>query len=186
MTTQIQTSITIETLELLATEIEADETAQRSRLARLCAAYVRILAAREPATFTRPATHYGDEAGHYDTSFPPDLEYSEHTGPRSILIVDSETDDVATSSGFYYSWRRVTTCGALTIGIDGKWYRSDETGTGRLGQFAAHPGHCDVDVTLEWSRESIDDVTTEELELAETKLRELAFPLVAARMEARS
>lgn len=181
------TTITIETLELLATEIEADETVQRSRLARLCTAYVRILAAREPAKFTRRACHYGDEAGHFDSSFPPSKEYSERTGPRSIKLTESKTDDVATSSGFYYSWRRVTESGALAIGADGRWYRSDETGAGRVGQFAAHPGVCDVDVTIDWSPENVEDVTTEELEIAEAKLRDMAFPLVAAKLaEARS
>lgn len=55
-------------------------------------------------------------------------------------------------------------------------YGCDETGTGRVGQYAAHPGDCDVDCTLEWMPRDLDDVSLAEIRLAEETLRELAFP----------
>jgi hypothetical protein len=173
-------TFTIEQLESLATQLETTEVEQHARLERLCRAYARIIRAASPDRFTRRATHYGDEAGSWDSSYPPDMEYSAHTGPLSIVVCNEETDDTATSRGFYHSWRRVTVRGALAIGTDGTWYRSDEHGTGHFGPFAAHPGRHDVDVEIEWSETS--DVSTAELAAAEAKLRALAFPLVAARI----
>lgn len=175
------TQITVEQIEHLATELEADAEENRSRLLRLIRAETRILAAREPERFTRRACHYGDEAGHYDNSYPPKMEYSERTGPVSITLTKSVTEDVATTSGFYYEWRRVCSSGALALDMHGRFWRSDETGTGRVGQFAAHPGDCGVDVTIDWSHESDDDVSLEELRIAEGKLRALAFPAATAK-----
>lgn len=179
-TTTTTTTITLEALERLATELETEDSAQRGRLQRLCRAYVRILAQRDPDHFERQPCHRGDEAGHYDTSYPPDQVYSDHSGPRVIQICERVTEDIATSGGYYYDWRRVTTYGGLYVGRDGTWYRSDESGTGRVGQFAAHPGDCSVDCTIEWSHTA--DLTTAELTTAELTLRELAFPLVAERL----
>lgn len=175
-------TITIEQLETLATELETDVEAQRSRLSRLCRAYVRIIAAREPDAFEARATRHGDEAGHYDSSYPPKQVYSELTGPACILLASRETEDVRDegSSGYYYHWHRVTTYGGLYVDMHGRWIRGDETGTGRVGPFAAHPGDCGVDCTIEWSRVGDDDVTLAELVAAERTLRDLAFPLVAA------
>lgn len=178
--------ITIEGLEALATALETDTETRRGRLLRLCAAYGRILAAREPERFTRRACHYGDEAGHYDVSFPPELEYSDRTGPASILIADPETEDVATSSGFYYTWRRVTRAPGLAFGRDGRWYRGTAEGTGTLGQFAAHPGDHRVDVTIEWESVAAREIATDELAATEAALRALAFPLLASRTGAQS
>ncbi len=179
-------TFTIEQLESLATQLETTEAEQRARLERLCRAYARIIRAASPDKFARRATHYGDEAGSWDSSFPPRKEYAARTGPLAIKTSDSVTEDVATEGGFYYAWRRVTVRGALAIGTDGTWYRSDETGTGNFGPFAARPGNHDVDVDIDWSE--TDEVSTEELIAAEAKLRDLAFPLVAARRasEARS
>lgn len=174
--------ITIEQLESLATELENDDAAQRDRLSRLCRAYVRILAVREPERFERGACHYGDTVGSCDGSYPPGQEYSERTGPRSIALINSDTENVATSTGFYYTWRRVTKYGGLEVGRDCRWYRSDEYGTGRFGQFPAHPGTCNVDVTIDWHSVAQADLTTAELALAEVALRELAFPLTAAKL----
>lgn len=173
--------ITIEALETLAAEMAGEVEAQRARLARLCAAYTRIAAAGQPDAFTRRALHHGDAAGHWDSSYPPRQVYSDLTGPRTIRILERETDDVATSGGYYYDWRRVTTEPGLYVGIDGTWYRSHETGTGRLGQFAAHPGDCSVDCEIDYVRAHADSLTVAELAEAERTLRELAFPLVAAR-----
>lgn len=179
-TTTATTTFTVEALEHLATELEGREQEQRQRLSRLCAAYVRIIAARAPEKFTPRATHHGDEAGHWDTSYPPKQEYSATTGPALIQVEERETEDVATEGGFYYPWRRVTTYGGLYVDMHGRWWRSDETGTGRYGQFAAHPGDCDVDCEIDWSTVDADDVTLAELGHAEAKLRKIAFPLATA------
>jgi hypothetical protein len=173
-------TITIEDLERLASELEANETAQRERLLRLICAEARILAAREPHLFERMPTEYGDEAGHWDNSFPPKKEYRCRTGPRLLEVRDNTTDDVATSSGFYYSWKRVTTDLGLYVARDGSIYGADETGTGRLGQFAARPGDCDVECTIEWSQRDRNDLTLDELREVESHLRALAFPLSQA------
>lgn len=173
----MSTAITIEHLEALASELEANSAAQRDRLLRLIRAEIRILAARDPEQFAPLARHYGDEAGHYDNSFPPDQEFSERTGPASIRLTKAVTEDVATSGGYYYQWRRVTSRGALVVDMHGQFWRSSETGTGRVGQFAAHPGDCDVDVTIDWSREDDSEISLDELRSAEVKVRALAFPL---------
>lgn len=170
----------IEVLEGLATELEDQREAHRARLARLCRAYVRILAAREPERFQAAACHHGDEAGHSDSSYPPKQQYTDHTGPRLVSIKSRTTEDIATESGFYFAWRRVTTYGGLRVDARGRWWRSEETGTGRVGQFAAHPGDCHVDCAIAWETVSDDDVTLAELVTAETLLRQLAFPLATA------
>lgn len=171
-------AITIESLEQLATELEATEAAQRAKLDRLIRAYARILAAREPHLFERKSTEHGDEAGHWDNSFPPHQEFRAHTGPRLLRVEAWDTEDVATSSGFYHSWRRVTTDGGLYVSKMGELYEADETGTGRVGQFAAHPGDCDVECTIEWLRKH--DVSLEQIATVELHLRALAFPLSQA------
>ncbi len=170
--------ITIEDLERMATELETDESAQRARLDRLIRSYARILAVREPHLFERKATEHGDVAGHWDSSYPPKQEFRARTGPRLLRVEAWDTEDVATSGGFYYSWRRVTTDGGLYVTKMGELYEADETGTGRLGQFAAHPGDCDVECVIEWSGKH--DVSIEQLRAAEEHLRRLAFPLSQA------
>ena len=172
--------ITFEALEELATQLEADVEKQRQKLLRLCRGYHRILALRERQLFERKACHFGDEAGHYDSSFPPRLVYSERNGPRALRLAPRKTEDIPTSGGYYYSWRRVTTYGGLCISLHGEWLRSEETGTGELGQFAAYPGDCKVDCTIAWGQVGDDDVELDELTLAEEKLRGLAFPASAA------
>ena len=171
-------TITIESLEALATELEQTAELQTTKLKRLIAAYARILWQREPEHFKRRDTEHGDEAGHWDSSYPPKQVYRARTGPRLVLVDELTTDDVPTSGGFYYSWRRVTTDGGVYVDRMGQIYECEETGTGRLGQFAAHPGDCDVECTLDWSRNS--KPTLDQLALAEQKMRELAFPLSQA------
>jgi len=180
----MDTTITIDQLEALATEMTVEVEVQHARLARLCATYGRIIAAREPQTYKLRACHHGDVAGHWDNSYPPRQVYSDHSGPRSIEITTEQTEDVATSGGFYFSWRRVTTAPGLYLGRDGQWYRSSETGSGRLGAFAAHPGNVGVDCEIEYEECHADDLSVAELELAEQVLRDLAFPLIAARRAA--
>lgn len=165
--------ITIEQLESLANELEHDDVAHRERLLRLCRAYVRILAVREPSLWVRGACHYGDVAGSWDNSFPPRQVYNEHIGPLMITLIESETDDIPLTGGFYYAWRRATTYGGLSVGLGGE-------GSGRFSAFAAHPGDCDVHVTITW--QATRELTTEELVTAELALRELAFPLTAAKI----
>jgi hypothetical protein len=172
------TDITIEGLEALAAQMEADAATHAAKLERLIRAFARIINGREPQKFTRKPTEYGDEAGHYDNSFPPEQEYRAHTGPRLIRLEERTTEEVATSSGFYYSWKLVTTAPGLYVAPDGSLWGSDATGAGRLGQFAAHPGDCGVEVTIDYDRRG--DVSLDELERAEMALRDLAFPLIAA------
>jgi hypothetical protein len=177
------TAITIETLEKLATEIQHDQQTQRDRLVRLCVAYARIVGLAAPDHFARSPLHHGDESGHWDGSYPPSQEYSDYTGPRLIVVAKHEVEDVATSPGFYHNWRRRTTYGGLAIDARGYWYRCDESGTGRLGSYAAHPGDCEVSCTLEWGQVDREELDVAELQQAESHLRALAFPLAAARLK---
>lgn len=176
--------ITIESLEALAAELEQDAETRAAKLLRLIRAFARIIQAREPREFARQPCEWGDVAGHYDNSFPPKKEYRDYTGPRLLEIYEEDTEEVATSSGFYYNYRVVTTNNGLYVAADGSLWGAERTGTGRLGQFAAHPGDCDVEVAIEYDRR--DDVSIEALEAAEKKLRDLAFPLVAAAQSAAS
>lgn len=171
-------TITIEDLERMATELEANEAQQRARLDRLIRSYARILAVREPHLFERRATEHGDVAGHWDNSFPPKQEFRARTGPRLLRVEGYDTEDVATSGGFYYSWRRVTTDGGLYVSKMGELYEANETGTGRFGAFAAHPGDCDVECEVAWSPKR--EVSLKQLVAVESCLRELAFPLSQA------
>lgn len=170
--------ITIDDVERLATELEATESEQRAKLERLIRAYARILATREPERFPRAHTEYADEDGHWDSSFPPKQVYRSRTGPRLLRVIRADTSDVATSGGFYYEWRRVTESPGLYVSRDGQLYGAEHTGTGQFGQFAAHPGNCNVSVEIEYSPRH--DVSLDELREAEEHLRKLAFPLSQA------
>lgn len=174
-TTITKTTITIEDVEALASALEADEAAERAKLERLIRAEARILAVREPGLFEAQALEYADEDGHWDNSYPPGQSYRVYTGPRLIEVREPETVDVATSPGYYHTWRRVTEDPGLYVDREGRIWGCDESGTGRIGSFAAHPGNCDVEVTLEWERRH--DVSVEELREVERHLRQLAFPL---------
>lgn len=180
------TNLTIEDLEALADTMGKENHERRGKLNRLCVAYARIIGLAKPDAFEPEPCQHGDEAGSWDSSYPPDQVYSEHTGPETITIRSHKIEDVATGGGFYYPWRRVTVDGGLAIDRDGAWYRADETGTGRLGRFAAHPGDCDVTCEIAWCEVDVEDLDVEELDAAERKLRDLAFPLVAARRAAGS
>lgn len=171
------TQITIEDVEALAAQLEADESAERAKLQRLIRAEARIIAVREPEQFETMALEYADEDGHWDNSYPPSQVYRAYAGPRLITVRDCETADVATTSGYYHDWKRVTEDPGLYVDRDGRIWGCDESGTGRVGSFAAHPGDCDVHVTITWERRSDRDVTTEELRAVERHLRQLAFPL---------
>lgn len=175
----MSTEISIEDIEAIVAKMEADESARRAKLTRLIAAEARILALREPARFPRRATELSDEDGHWDNSYPPKLCYKNRTGPRLLKIEDNATEDIATSSGFAHDWKRVTTRLGLWIGTRGELYGCEETGTGKFGNFAAHPGDYNVEVTLEWVILAEDDVTTAQLESAEAQLRARAFPASA-------
>lgn len=172
-------TITIEQVEALAAQVEGDESVERGRLLRLIAAYSRILAVREPHLYERRALHHGDEAGHYDSSWPPRQVYSERRGPRLIRVRRWETEDVPTSSGYYHEWRRTTVDPGLYVDRAGTIYGADETGTGRVGQYAAHPGDCGVDCTIEWSVRDRAEMTIDEIREVEEHLRGLAFPAAA-------
>jgi hypothetical protein len=168
-------TITIEQVEALATQLHSDEGTERAKLERLTTAYARILSAREPERFARQPLEKRDEAGHWDNSYPPTIEYCNYTGPRLIELSDCDYEDVPTSGGFYYDWKRVTTDPGLYVSRDGRIYGCEITGTGKLGQFAAHPGDCNVECELEYDER--DDLSVEDLRTVETALRALAFPL---------
>jgi len=173
------TEITIESLESLANQLETDDAAQREKLLRMIRAEARIIAVREPDKFPARATTCRDEDGHWDSSYPPEQRYCDRTGPRLAKVSGNSTTDIATESGFYHAWRRVTEDRGIYVARDGSIWGCDETGTGRLGQFAAHPGYCNVDVTLDWDRRNIDDITTDDLAATELHMRALAFPASA-------
>jgi len=173
--------ITLESLETLADEITAEATAAKAKLARLMRAYARILAAREPNKFTRRATIYADEDGACDNSFPPQQEYKRRTGPLSIRLVGFGMDNRATSGGFYHDVEVFTIDPGLYITRDGELIGAEITGTGRFGQFPAHPGYCGFDCEIEYGAIDPDDLDLDRLAGAETTLRNLAFPLIAAR-----
>lgn len=170
--------ITLADVEALAERLAADEATARAKLQRLIRAEARIIAAREPSAFRAQATEYADRDGHWDHSYPPGQAYRSYTGPRLIEVRDCETTDVATSPGYYRTWRRVTEYPGLFVDAEGRIWGCNESGTGRVGSFAAYPGDCDVAVTVEWSRR--DDVTMEELREVEEHLRQLAFPLASS------
>lgn len=176
--------ITIDQVEELATKLEADDAAQREKAARLIRAYCRILWLREPQRFQRRPTERRDEDGHWDNSYPPKQELRNFTGARLIKVRGWDYDDIATSSGFYYTWKRVTKDHGLYFDRFGRAYGADETGTGRLGQYAAHPGDCDVECEIAWSQR--DELETAELIAAEQALRALAFPASTQRTEVES
>lgn len=173
--------ITIEQLEELAETAEAEVGMERKRLHRLIRAYARIIEAREPAKFGRRPLERADEDGHWDGSYPPKIQLKNFAGPRALKIIGHKTSDIATSSGFYHSWRRETEDGGLYVGPRGELYACTEKGTGEVGQYAAHPGDHNVECELEYSELDLEDVALEALSRAEETLRGLAFPLLAAR-----
>lgn len=162
-------NLTIEALEQLSREVEATDAAEHTRLLRICNAMGRILARRQPDVWDPTATSITDVAGHFDNSYPP-REERHGRGPSVVVIRARETEDVPTEGGFYHAWRRQTTDGGCYLGRDGLWYRADEAGTGRVGQFAAHPGDCDRDINIAWETTT---PTLDDLQQAEPALREL-------------
>jgi hypothetical protein len=176
-------TITIEQLEQLANLLEASATAKRAKLLRLIGAYARILYTQKPKSFARRAMELADEDGHYDTSFPPAIEWKDRSGPRLMQIVEAVDDQVATTNGFYHDWRYTTTDRGLYVSPSGELYGRALNGGGSLGSFAAHPGSCKVMASVEWDTLETEEICEERLEEAEKKLRDLAFPLVAARMK---
>lgn len=176
-----QSTITIEQIEALADKLQHEDGDRRAKLLRMIRAYVRILAIREPAKFTRRATIYADEDGHYDNSYPPKQEWKKRTGPKSITFRQITWETRSTTGGFYYDYDCYTTVVGLCIDKDGDWYAGTLEGTGQYGQFAAHPGECSVECTIEWDEFNPIDLTTEEISDAEQHLRVLAFPASAAK-----
>lgn len=168
-------------LESLANSICEDATTEKENLARMIRAYCRILHASQPTAFRRHATVYSDEDGHWDNSFPPKIVYKQHTSPLLIEILDSSENSKATSGGFYHSMEYFTEDPGLYVGTGGEFYGATITGTGDFGQFAAHPGECNVDCTIKWATLDLDDITTDRLQKAEKELRDLAFPAINAK-----
>lgn len=175
----MEITITIEQVEALASQLEASEQEQRDKALRLIRAYARILGAREPERFTRRPTECRDEAGHWDSSFPPKAEYYALSGPCLLTLRKRDYQDVPTSGGFYHEWKRVTHDPGIYVQRDGTIYGCDEHGTGAVGQYAAHPGDCEREIVLRWSRRPVSEIPTAQLLEAEAELRALAFPASA-------
>ncbi len=179
-----ESTITIDSLERLAADLELGEEQRRERLQRLVRAYARILAVREPGDFKRRHLEYSDEDGHWDSSYPPEQQYKDRNGPRLIRVAAAEWEEVATSEGFYHDWRAVTSDLGLYVARDGEIWGCTYDGTGHFGAYAAHPGSDQVQLTLDWAPREIDDVATADLMAVEECLRDLAFPLLAKKLEA--
>lgn len=175
----MEITITVEQVEALASQLEASEQEQRQKALRLIRAYARILSAREPERFTRRPTECRDEAGHWDSSFPPGEEYYACSGPRLLTLRKRDYQDVPTSGGFYHAWKRVTTDPGIYIARNGTIYGCDEHGTGRVGGYAAYPGDCQREIELAWSVRDPSEIPTAQLLEAEAELRALAFPASA-------
>ncbi|HET9954122.1 MAG TPA: hypothetical protein VFQ61_06445 [Polyangiaceae bacterium] len=167
-------AITIEDLERLVSEAKADDDARRERLVTLIGLYARLIALREPKRFKARATEYCDEPGTGNGSSPPDKSYRNRTGPRLMLLLETQTEDVPDTGSFYHSWHRVTQDPGLYVDAGGDLWGSEESGTGSFSQFPARPGDCNVHVRVDWSRRTASDLTTADLEAAEAKLRNIA------------
>ena len=159
------TALTLDTLEELANGIVADGEARRERLRRMIHHYCRIIAAKEPERFRQRALRYGDEDGHWDNSYPPSMRYADHNGIRSIKIEGGDWTEVATESGFYYHWEAVTSNRGIYADRHGDLYGADYSGVGAVGQYAAHPGNCGVDIRIEYDRLDDDEISTTRLVL---------------------
>ena len=133
---------------------------------------------RPPEKFPRKPLERSDEDGHWDNSSPPSIELKNRTGPKLFKVSAWATSDIATESGFYHSWKRVTVDPGLYIARDGSLWGCEETGTGSVGQYAAYPGDCGVDCKLEWAE--LEEVTTEQLREALEAISSVAFPLATA------
>ncbi|MBV8780181.1 MAG: hypothetical protein JO353_02180 [Phycisphaerae bacterium] len=171
--------ISIEQVEALAHAINEEAASRRQKLARLISAEARILAGREPKIFAPRAIEFGDVPDS-DSSYPPDQEYRNHSGPRLIKFVDREIEHVPQSGDFYHAFKIVTTNGGLYVDMKGQFWISNMSGEGYFGQFPAYPGNRHVSATIEFDRISLDDIEIADLVEAEAKLRALAFPLATA------
>jgi hypothetical protein len=171
-------TITLESLEQLAAQIIDDDDAERNRLLRLVRAYAQIIGRREPGEFARMATRrVSDDDG--DNSYPPETKYVGRSGPVLLRLADPADEEVRTSGGFYHSWKIQTTDSGLYVDRIGNLYGRYQTGTGHYGQFAAHPGDCDVEIEIDWERLDEGEIAIDRLRDAEEILRGLASPLVA-------
>jgi hypothetical protein len=174
--------MTIHELEALANEVCEETETAKQKLARMIRAFARIINAKSPSSFPQMPLEYSDVDGHWDNSYPPKQVYKKKSGPRLIVIIHDEQDSNATTSGFYHSSEYFTTDRGLYVSPTGEFFGCDEHGTGRFGQFAAHPGDCDVHCECEYDTIDLDDIPLDRLQKAEKELRDLAFPLVAARL----
>lgn len=173
--------LTLEAVEGLASKLTQETQETQEKLARLIRAYARILAAREPKRFNRCATVYQDEDGHWDNSFPPDQVYAQRTGPLSLTLWDASIDTRATTSGYYHEFTVYSEEPGLSVGPDGTFYRSEVTGTGSVGQFAAYPGRHGVECELTYEEVGGGELSVPELQRAELMLRAMAFPAAATK-----
>lgn len=172
--------ITLEQVEQLAAQVEADDRAERQRLQRLIAAEARILSVREPELYRARPLEVSDEDGHWDDSYPPAVQYKDYSGPRLLSVRKGDYGTIATEGGFYHTWRAVTQDRGLYVARDGSIWGREYDGQGRLGRFAARPGDYGVMIAVRYDETDGEDLTLEDLRRVEQKLRELAFPLTAA------
>lgn len=166
----------LESLEELAHAIVSSDAGRRELLRQMIRQYCRIMAVKSPEQFKRRALQYMDEPGHYDNSYPPEQQYADRNGPSLIRIEHGQWDEIASSGGFYYSWEAVTRTRGVYVDRHGDLYGADYSGIGAVGQFAAHPGDCGVDIHIEYSRLEEQEISTDQLREVEGELRTMAAP----------
>jgi hypothetical protein len=147
------TQTTTDDLRRMLDEIEASDAADRDEAATLSAeipVLARWLSRRVPTAWRRLATEITDEPGHWDSSYPPAEHIAARTRERLLLVREARTIERPTSSGFYYSYTIRTEASGLVVTRDGRLLSRTESGSGALGQYAAHPGTDSRDIRREY------------------------------------
>jgi hypothetical protein len=106
-------------------------------------------------------------------SYPPDEQWTDHSGPILFKIEGADYSTEATAGGFYHDCRAGTGSSGLYVSRDGTLYGANFTGTCRFGQFPAHPGICDRDIAVEWDVLPMEDISNDDYDAAIAALRKL-------------
>lgn len=164
------TDLTPAALNALADRLDAEAAEVRARKLELIRSYLRVLARVAKAAFKRlycAERSVSDGNG----SYPPSVVPHDRTGPRVITIRDAEYSRIPESAGFYYTWKAGTEDGGLHVDASGTFYRGACRGSGRFGQFPAHPGDTDVVVDWTWRVVSTSELDDDEIAEVELELR---------------
>lgn len=149
------TTITTPTTDLRAMldEIDAADASDASEATSLTteiATMARWLARRAPKAFRQLASKITDKPGHWESSYGPGEHVAARTSERYLLVADAQTTKQSTSSGFYYSYRIVTSEPGLCVCKDGTLVDIIESGSAHLGQYAASPSTDERDIRLDY------------------------------------